>query len=84
MVDRKVGCIPDRELSLISLSLSDNFFGFSLLALLVMNFDRYVATSYPIFHRTSVTKGEIFNSSCNTDYCRTYFGTDLYKHLCYI
>ena len=28
----------------------------SLLALLVMNFDRYLATSYPLFHRTSVTK----------------------------
>ena len=26
----------------------------SLLALLVMNFDRYLATSYPLFHRTSV------------------------------
>ncbi len=33
------------------------FFAFSLLALLVMNFDRYLAISYPIFHRTSVTKG---------------------------
>jgi hypothetical protein len=33
--------------------------GFSLLALLVMNFDRYLATSYPIFHRTSVTKGRL-------------------------
>ena len=32
------------------------FLGFSLFALLVMNFDRYLATSYPIFHRTSVTK----------------------------
>jgi hypothetical protein len=29
---------------------------FSFFALLVMNFDRYLATSYPIFHRTSVTK----------------------------
>ena len=29
---------------------------FSLLALLVMNFNRYLATCYPIFHRTSVTK----------------------------
>ena len=29
---------------------------FSLLALLVMNFDRYLATSYPIKHRISVTK----------------------------
>ncbi len=32
---------------------------FSLLALLVMNFDRYLATYYPIFHRTSVTKGRL-------------------------
>ena len=40
----------------ISLSLSNIFVGFSLLALLVMNFDRYLATYYPIFHRTSVTK----------------------------
>ena len=30
--------------------------GFSILALLVMNIDRYLATSHPIFHRTSVTK----------------------------
>ena len=35
------------------------FSSFSLLALLVMNFDRYLATSYPIFHRTSVTKGRL-------------------------
>ena len=40
----------------ISLSLSNVFVTFSLLALLVMNFDRYLATYYPIFHRTSVTK----------------------------
>ena len=33
--------------------------GFSLLALLVMNIDRYLATYYPIFHRTSVTKGKL-------------------------
>jgi hypothetical protein len=33
--------------------------GFSLLALLVMNFDRYLATYYPIKHRTSVTKGKL-------------------------
>ena len=31
----------------------------SLLALLVMSFDRYLATSYPLFHRTSVTKGRL-------------------------
>ena len=30
-----------------------------LLSLLVMNFDRYLATYYPIFHRTSVTKGKL-------------------------
>ena len=35
------------------------FVGFSLLALLVMNFDRYLSISYPIFHRTSVTKGKL-------------------------
>ena len=35
------------------------FLGFSYFALLVMNFDRYLATSYPIFHRTSVTKGRL-------------------------
>ena len=35
------------------------FVGFSLLALLVMNFDRYLATYHPIFHRTSVTKGKL-------------------------
>ena len=40
----------------ISLRLSGIFLGFSLFALLVMNFDRYLATYYPIFHRTSVTK----------------------------
>ena len=35
---------------------TSSFLAFSLFALLVMNFDRYLATSYPIFHRTSVTK----------------------------
>ena len=40
----------------ISLRSTNVFLGFSLFALLVMNFDRYLATSYPIFHRTSVTK----------------------------
>ena len=32
----------------------------SLIALLVMNFDRYLATSHPIFHQTSVTKRRLF------------------------
>jgi hypothetical protein len=35
------------------------FLGFSYLALLLLNFDRYLATSYPIFHRTSVTMGRL-------------------------
>ena len=39
--------------------LSNIFPGLSLLALLVMNFDRYLATYYPIKHRTSVTKGKL-------------------------
>ena len=35
---------------------TDIFLGFSLLALVVMNLDRYLAMAYPIFHRTSVTR----------------------------
>ena len=42
-----------------SLRLTSISLGFSLFALLVMNFERYLATSYPIFHRTSVTKGRL-------------------------
>ena len=41
---------------LIFLKSSNIFVASSLLALLVMNFDRYLATHYPLFHRTSVTK----------------------------
>jgi hypothetical protein len=43
----------------ISLRSTGIFPGFSYFALLVMNFDRYLATSYPFFHRTSVTKGRL-------------------------
>ena len=43
----------------ISLSSTSIFLCFSYFALLVMNFDRYLATCYPIFHRTSVTKGRL-------------------------
>ena len=35
------------------------FVGFSQLALLVLSVDRYLATHYPILHRTSVTKGKL-------------------------
>ena len=44
---------------MICYQLSQTFFGFSLLALLVMSVDRYLASHYPIFHRTSVTKGKL-------------------------
>jgi hypothetical protein len=43
----------------ISISSTSILLRFSYFALLVMNFDRYLATSYPIFHRTSVTKGRL-------------------------
>ena len=45
---------------LILFRLLNIFIGFSLLALFVMNVDRYLATRYPIFHRASVTKGKLF------------------------
>ena len=45
--------------AVIPLSLSSLCIGFSLVALLVMNSDRYLATYYPIFHRTSVTKRKL-------------------------
>jgi hypothetical protein len=48
-----------RSWMVISNTVTSLSLGFSLLALLVMNFDRYLATSYPIFHRTSVTKGRL-------------------------
>ena len=44
---------------LICYQLSQTFLGFSLFALLVLSVDRYLATHYPIFHRTSVTKGKL-------------------------
>ena len=43
----------------ISSRLLNIFLGVSLLALLVMNIDRYLATHYPIFHRTSVTERKL-------------------------
>ena len=33
--------------------------GFPFVGLLVMNFDRYLATYYPLFHRTSVTRRKL-------------------------
>ena len=43
----------------ISFDLADFSLAFSLLALVVMNFDQYLATHYPIKHRTSVTKRKL-------------------------
>ena len=40
----------------ITLRLTQMFLAFSFLALFVMSLDRYLATSYPLIHRTSVTK----------------------------
>ena len=45
----------------ILLDLSNICIFSSLLALLVMSVDRYLATHYPLFHRTSVTKGKLLN-----------------------
>ena len=44
---------------LIPYELSDISFCASFLALFVMNFDRYLSTHYPIFHRASVTKAKL-------------------------
>ena len=44
---------------LISQDLLHIFLGFSLLVLFVMNVDQYLATHYPIFHRTTVTKKKL-------------------------
>ena len=43
----------------ISDGLSNMLLGFSLLALFVMSFERYLSTHYPILHRTSVTKKKL-------------------------
>ena len=43
----------------ILLGLSNILIFASLLALLVMSVDRYLATHYPLFHRASVTKGKL-------------------------
>ena len=40
----------------IYLHIFEGFLGFSFLALLVMNIERYLAAFYPIFYRTSVTR----------------------------
>ena len=52
--------IKYRSWALVSLDLARLIpIGFSFFALLVMNFERYLATCCPIFHRTSVTKRKL-------------------------
>ena len=41
------------------LDFTDMFLGFTLIALLVMNLDRYLSTAYPIFHRTSISQEKL-------------------------
>ena len=41
------------------LDFTDMFLGFTLIALLVMNLDRYLSTAYPIFHRTSISREKL-------------------------
>ena len=57
-LNEKSGVYPDRLLVVFHDQLI-MFVGFSLLALMVMSVDRYLATHYPILHRTSVTKGKL-------------------------
>ena len=59
MVDWTCECIYSRWWGTLFHDLTEIFIGFSFLALLVMNFDRYLATYYPIYHRTSVTKRKL-------------------------
>ena len=44
---------------MIYLNYSVTFLAYSLLALLVMNIERYLGTYHPIFHRTSVTRRKL-------------------------
>ena len=57
-LNEKSGVYPRRQLVVFHKQYIA-FTGFSLLALLVMSVDRYLATHYPILHRTSVTKGKL-------------------------
>ena len=55
----------------IYMYLANTFLGFSFLALLVMNIERYLGTYYPIFHRTSVTRRKLL----------TFFAISLIFHI---
>ena len=57
-LNEKSGVYPRRQLVVFHEQYI-MFTGFSLLALLVMSVDRYLATHYPILHRRSVTKGKL-------------------------
>ena len=53
----KINAIP-RWMEILHAS-SDISLGLSEVALFVMSFERYLGSYYPIFHRTSVTKGKL-------------------------
>ena len=57
-LNEKSGVYPRRQLVFFHKQYI-TFTGFSLLALLVISVDRYLATHYPILHRRSVTKGKL-------------------------
>ena len=54
-----MGNFDTRSWLYLYLDIANVFLGFSLAALLVMNVDRYLAISYPIYHQTSVTKNRL-------------------------
>ncbi len=58
----------------ICMYLANTFLGFSFLALLVMNIERYLGTYYPIFHRASVTRRKLL----------TFFAISLIFHVALI
>ena len=61
--------------------LSNMLLGFSLVALFVMNVDRYLATHYPFFHQTSVTKGRLLILFTIAAFIQLALGTMSIHHL---
>ncbi len=55
----KTGMMITDEWARITRMVANILLAFPCVALVVMNFDRYLATYHPLFHRTSVTKGKL-------------------------
>ncbi len=55
----KTEMIVTGEWTRVTTLVANILLGFPLIVLLVMNFDRYLATYHPLFHRTSVTKRKL-------------------------